>query len=104
MSSLRRGDPDKVSEYVALEKLEGMYALDPLFATLLVHGDSTRSSLVALGVLDPIQAAALVTSILGKGVSASDLKGLEQAVQDKRVRKAVVKNLAKTARKHKLNG
>jgi long-chain acyl-CoA synthetase len=92
------------SEYVALEKLEGMYALDPLFATLMVHGDSTRSSLVALAVLDPAQASSLVTSVLGSGINANDLLALEAAVQDKRVRRAVVKNLAKAAKRHKLNG
>jgi long-chain acyl-CoA synthetase len=92
------------SEYVALEKLEGMYALDPLFATLMVHGDSTRSSLVAVAVLDPVQAATLVSSVLGRSINQADIAGLEQAVQDKRVRKAVVKSLAKVGRKHKLNG
>jgi len=84
--------------------LEGVYALDPLFASLMVHGDSTRSSLVALAVLDPVQAAALISAVLGKGVSQTDLAAMEEAVQDKRVRKAVVKNLAKVARKNKLNG
>ena len=81
-----------------------MYALDPLFASLMVHGDSTRSSLVALAVLDPIHAAALVSTVLGKGHSQTDMASLEEAVQDKRVRKAVVKSLAKVARKNKLNG
>lgn len=81
-----------------------MYALDPLFATLMVHGDSTRSSLVALGVLDPVLAASLVTSITGRSYNAGDLVGLEGAVQDKKIRKAVLAKLAKTARKHKLNG
>lgn len=84
--------------------MEGVYALDPLFASLMVHGDSTRSSLVALAVLDPVQAAALISAVLGKGVSQTDLAAMEEAVQDKRVRKAVVKNLAKVARKNKLNG
>jgi len=92
------------SEYVALEKLEGIYALDPLFATLLVHGDSTRSSLVALAVVDPAQAASLVTSVLGSGISATDLSTLESAVQDPRVRRAVIKKLAAVGRKNKLNG
>ncbi|OCF43256.1 long-chain acyl-CoA synthetase [Kwoniella heveanensis CBS 569] len=91
-------------EYVALEKLESLYALDPLFASLLVHGDSTRSSLVALGVLDPIHAANLVSSVLGKHVRPEDLVALNELAQDKRVRKAVLKKLAKVARQNKLNG
>jgi long-chain acyl-CoA synthetase len=93
-----------VCEYVALEKLEGMYALDPLFATLLVHGDSMRSHLIAYGVLDPLHAAGLVSSVIGKNIPASDLAALEAAIQDKRVRHAVVKSLARVAVKNKLNG
>lgn len=91
-------------EYVALEKLEGMYALEPIFASLLVHADSTRSSLVAIGVLDPVGAAKLVHGVLGKTISQQDLAALEQAVQDPKVREAVVHNLGKIAKKHKLNG
>ncbi|WVQ65243.1 uncharacterized protein L199_003416 [Kwoniella botswanensis] len=91
-------------EYVALEKLESLYALDPLFASLLVHGDSTRSSLVALAVLDPAQAASLIHHALGKHVKAEDLAALEKAVGDKKIRKAVLKRLARTAKEHKLNG
>ena len=81
-----------------------MYALDPLFATLMVHGDSTRSSLVAVGVVDPVQGAKLVSSVLGRSIKETDIAALEEAVQDKRVRKVVVNNLAKVAKKNKLNG
>lgn len=91
-------------EYVALEKLEGMYALDPIFATLLVHADSTRSSLVAIGVLDPERAAVLAQRVLGREVRAGDIEALDKAVGEKKVRDVVVQNLAKVARKHKLNG
>ena len=87
-----------------MEKLEGLYALDPLFATLLVHGDSTRSSIIAIAVLDPVQAVGLVHHVLGRSISANDLAGLEKAVQDKKVRKAVLSSFAKVARQHKLNG
>jgi long-chain acyl-CoA synthetase len=91
-------------EYVALEKLEGMYALDPIFASLLVHGDSTRSSLVAIGVLDPERAAALVAAVSGKKVAAGDMAGLEAAVKDPKIKDVVMANLAKTSRKYKMNG
>jgi long-chain acyl-CoA synthetase len=81
-----------------------MYALNPLFASLLVHADSTRSSLVAFAVLDPLHAAGLVSTVLGKSVGPTDLAALEDLVQDKRVRQAVVNDFAKVARRHKLNG
>ncbi|WVW80476.1 hypothetical protein I302_102458 [Kwoniella bestiolae CBS 10118] len=91
-------------EYVALEKLESLYALDPLYASLIVHGDSTRSNLVALAVLDPVQAVSLVQTALGKHLKAGDLNALENAVGDRKIRKAVLKRLARTAKEHRLNG
>ena len=93
-----------ISEYVALEKLEGLYALDPIFAQLLVHGDSTRASLVAIGVLDPERAAGLVAGVLGKKITAGDLASLETAVQDPKMRQAVLLAMGKTSRKYKMNG
>jgi long-chain acyl-CoA synthetase len=81
-----------------------MYALNPLFATLMVHGDSTRSSLVALAVLDPAQAANLVQSVTGQSVKAGDIAALEKAINDKRIRKEVIHGLAKVGKKNKLNG
>ncbi|WWC60634.1 uncharacterized protein I303_103208 [Kwoniella dejecticola CBS 10117] len=91
-------------EYVALEKLESLYALDPLFASLLVHGDSTRSSLVALAVLDPIQTASFCSSALGKHLKPEDIRAMEEVVSDRKVRKLILKRLAKIAKQNKLNG
>ena len=91
-------------EYVALEKLEGMYALNPLFATLLVHGDSTRSSIVAVAVLDPVNTAGLIKHVLGKSVSPTDVQAMESLITDVRVRKEVLKGFAKVARQQRLNG
>lgn len=81
-----------------------MYALDPIFASLLVHGDSTRSSLVAIGVLDPERAAGLAASVLGRKITPGDLTALEAAVQDKKMRDAVLAALGKTSKKFKMNG
>lgn len=81
-----------------------MYALNPLFATLLVHGDSTRSSIVAVAVLDPQHASNLVKHVLGKSVSPSDLQALENLVADPKVRKEVLKGFTKVARQNRLNG
>lgn len=81
-----------------------MYALDPIFASLLVHGDSSRSSLVAIGVLDPERAAAMVSSVTGQKISPGDMAGLDTAVKDKKIRDVIMANLAKTSRKYKMNG
>lgn len=92
------------SEYVALEKLEGMYALNPVFAQLLVHGDSTRSSLIGVGVLDPVNATGLIKSLFGKTVAPTDLASIDKYAQDKRFKEAVLASLGKISKKYKLNG
>lgn len=90
-------------EYVALEKIEGVFAPDALFASLVVHADSTRSSLVALAVLDPTLAAGLVKSVLGQSVP-TDIAALEKAVKDKRVSDVVLASMTNVGRQNKLNG
>ncbi|WVQ85695.1 hypothetical protein IAT38_007861 [Cryptococcus sp. DSM 104549] len=91
-------------EYVALERLEGIYALDPIFASFLVHGDPARSHIIAIGVLDPAQASALVHHTLGETVGVEDVETLEDKVKHPEVRKSVLRSLGKKARDHKLNG
>ncbi|KAL7423613.1 medium-chain fatty acid-CoA ligase faa2 [Cryptotrichosporon argae] len=91
-------------EYVALEKLEGIYALDPLFASLLVHADPTRASLVAVAVLDPALASKLVADATGKHIPATDVDALDAAVRDGDVRARVVRSLEAVAKARGLNG
>jgi long-chain acyl-CoA synthetase len=81
-----------------------MYALHPLFATLLVHGDSSRSHLVAIGVVDPVQGASLVSSVLGEDIAVTDIAKLEAAMQNKTIKRAVIKSLSEIAKKNRLNG
>jgi long-chain acyl-CoA synthetase len=81
-----------------------MFALDPLFATLLVHGDSTQPSIVAVAVLDPLQASPFVKKVLGTAAPPTDLAGLEEQVKDPRVRKEILKGLTKVAKQNRLNG
>lgn len=81
-----------------------MFALDPLFATLLVHGDSTQPSIVAVAVLDPLQASGFVKKVTGKSAPATDLAALEEQVKDPRVRKEILKGLTKVAKQNRLNG
>jgi long-chain acyl-CoA synthetase len=81
-----------------------MFALDPLFATLLVHGDSTQPSIVAVAVLDPVQASAFVKKVTGKSAPPTDMAGLEEQVKDPRIRKEILKGLTKVAKHNRLNG
>lgn len=91
-------------EYVALEKVEGVYALNPLFASLLVHADSLQSSLVAIAVLDPILASKLVADTLGKNIAPTDEAALEAAIKDPKVTKKLLAGFAQVAKKNQLNG
>jgi len=81
-----------------------MFALDPLFATLLVHGDSTQPSIVAVAVLDPVQASALVKKVTGKSAPPTDMAGLEEQVRDPRIKMEILKGLTAVAKKNRLNG
>lgn len=91
-------------EYVALEKVEGVYALNPIYATLVVHADSLRSSLVAIAVLEPALASKLVSDVLGEKIDPSDVDALDRAVKDKKVRTKLIQGFARVAKQNKLNG
>lgn len=91
-------------EYVALEKVEGIFNIYPLFQTIYVHGDSLQSHIVLIGICDPIQAAQLVESLLGKKINPSDLESLKKSINDDKIRRKVLKDLKKLAQQAKLNG
>lgn len=84
--------------------MEGVYALNPIYATLVVHGDSLRSSLVAIAVLEPALASKLVSDVLGEKIDPADVDALDRAVKDKKVRAKLVEGFARVAKQNKLNG
>ena len=91
-------------EYVALEKVEGVYALNPLFSTLLVHGDGLQAHIILIGICDPVQAAGLIQRVIGEKVDATDLNKIKSHINDKRVRRHVLKDLKKLSQKAGLTG
>lgn len=87
-----------------LEKVEGVYLLNPMFASVYVHGDSFRHCLVGVVIIDPIPGAEFVNKLLGKNIQPTDVDALEAALQDPKVVATLQKGLDSAAKRAKLNG
>lgn len=87
-----------------MEKIEGVYSLSPLFSQMLIHGDSLRSHLICIGVLDPVQGSQFINKVTGKSLQPTDIEGMRQECKNPKVKAAVVKSLSQYAKQAKLNG
>jgi long-chain acyl-CoA synthetase len=89
-------------EYIAPEKIENVYAKDPLVAQIFVHGDSLQSSLVAIMVPDPEMlpgfVAAKAPKLAKQNLSYADL------CKNPEVNALVLAQLTKVGKKAGLNG
>ncbi|KAI9322325.1 hypothetical protein BX666DRAFT_2017021 [Dichotomocladium elegans] len=89
-------------EYIAPEKIENVYAKDPIVAQLYVHGDSLQSALVGILVPDPDALATLVGNKLphlaAKKLSYVDL------CKNPEVNKAVLDQITRVGKKAGLRG
>lgn len=91
-------------EYISPERIENVYLGNlPWLAQGYVHGDSSQSNLVAIFGIQADMFAGFLSKVLGKEMKATDLKALEAAGQEPRVRKAVVKELGRVGKKAKFN-
>ena len=91
-------------EYVALERIENVYAACPIVQQIYVHGDSLQSYLLAIVIPDPVVLAKVASEVWKKRVSETDLRVLDQAVKDKEVAKAVLDMLTKAGARYGLKG
>jgi len=91
-------------EYVALERIENVYAACPVVQQIYVHGDSLQSYLVAIVVPDPQVLAKIASGVWGKVVTEKDWKMLDGAVKDEKVLDAVLDVLTKDGARYGLKG
>ncbi|KAH9832730.1 acetyl-CoA synthetase-like protein [Teratosphaeria destructans] len=91
-------------EYISPERIENVYLGNlPYLGQAYVHGDSAQSNLVAIFGIQPDMFATFVEKVIHKKIPMDDMKALEAAGQDPKVRKAVVKDLLKVGKKSKFN-
>ncbi|KAF0715243.1 hypothetical protein As57867_003481, partial [Aphanomyces stellatus] len=86
-------------EYVAVEKVEGVYMRSPFVAQVFVYGDSYKSCVVAVVVPDPEVVQSWAS---GKGIAGgNDLAKMAALSQ---LKTAILKSMAEMAKDAKLNG
>jgi long-chain acyl-CoA synthetase len=92
-------------EYISPERLEGVFLSElGYFAQGYVHGDSVQTFLVGIFGVQPDTFAPFASKVLGRTIDAADIEGLKSVASDDKVRKAVLRDLEKVAKKHKLAG
>lgn len=92
-------------EYVSPEKVENVYlASIPMFTQGLVHGDGLETYLVSLFGVDRDHFAKFAEKILKTKIDPQDTTAILDACADKKVRKAVLKEMDKVAKQAKLSG
>jgi long-chain acyl-CoA synthetase len=92
-------------EYISPERIENVYMSHLTYlAQAYVHGDSTEVSLVAILGVQPDLFAPFASRVLGRTIEPTDLRAVEAACKETKVKKAVVSDLDKVGRKSRFNG
>ena len=84
-------------EYVALEKIEEVYARIPIAMQVFVHGNGLKSYLIGVIVPDPVQFAAFASRVLERTVDAADSQALEKLCRDPRIANGLLEELNRVA-------
>jgi long-chain acyl-CoA synthetase len=92
-------------EYISPERLEGVYLSElGYFAQGYIHGDSMQTFLVAIFGVQPDTFAPFASKVLGRSIEPTDLDAIKAVLNDDKIRKTVLKDLDRVARKKKLAG
>lgn len=92
-------------EYISPERLEGVIMSElGYLAQAYVHGDSVQTFLVGIFGVAPDMFAPFASKVLGRSIGATDLEAIKAALTDDKVRRAVLRDLERVAKKHKLAG
>ncbi|WFD26805.1 long-chain-fatty-acid--CoA ligase [Malassezia nana] len=89
-------------EYIAIEKVESIFASLPIVQQVWLYGDSLQPHLVAVAVPQPDTFATFVRSVTGKNVSQDDTAALEAACRDPKVVEAALREFIKLGKKQGL--
>ncbi|WFC97796.1 long-chain-fatty-acid--CoA ligase [Malassezia yamatoensis] len=89
-------------EYIAIERVEGVFASLPLAQQLWLYGDSYQPHLVAVCVPEPEPFAEFASRIMKHKINASDQKALEEAAANSAVVEAVLREFISLGKRQKL--
>lgn len=91
-------------EYISPERIENVYLANcGYLGTAYVHGDSHQSFLVGIFGVAPDLFAPFASKVLGEQITETDRAKLEAALKNKKVEKAVLKELDRVGKKNKFN-
>ena len=91
-------------EYISPERIENVYLANcGWMASAYVHGDSHQSFLVAIFGVAPDMFPQFASKVLGETIPVGDVAKLKQALSNKKVEKAVLKELNRVGTKNKFN-
>lgn len=92
-------------EYISPERLEGVIMAEISYlAQAYVHGDSMQTFLVGIFGVAPDLFAPFASKVLGREIAQTDTDAIKSALADEKIRKAVLRDLERVAKKHKLQG
>lgn len=91
-------------EYISPERIENVYLANcGWIASAYVHGDSHQSSLVAIFGVAPDLFPQFASKVLGENIEANDVAKLKTVLGNKKLEKAVLKELDRVGKKSKFN-